>query len=249
MLCFQNSFAVSQLPSNTVSIDPTDATIGSPIKINALVYNNQKNSVTFTIEFKTGDLIIGKPVVNVIPALSAKTVSVDWKQPETQIQVNVSITSAINNQRKDLVELHGLVGSILVGQGSSDKNNDFSIPKGKLQEIFFSLKDKLETFRKKQAKHYANLRDTTKAKLGIKNGEGTINTTPDFADLAPQPISNDNPDTSNDLDLIKTDDPMDYGVLIFATAMASLFGIVWMFYTAIVLLVILILRSLFRMFV
>ncbi len=248
MLSFQNSFAVSQLPANTVSIDPTDATIGSPIKINALVYNNQKNSVTFTIEFKTGDLIIGKPVVSAIPALSAKTVSVDWKQPETQIQVNVSITSAINNQRKDLVELHGLVGSILVGQGVTSKS--ITIPEGKIQEIYFSTREKIETFRKKQAVYFAELRDKTKAKLGIEIKDKIIeNITPDFADMAPQVGTEKNPENLSDLNKAELDNPMDYGTLIYSTALASLFGIIWMFYTAFALLIILILRSLFRMFI
>ncbi|MCC7436330.1 hypothetical protein IT402_00420 [Candidatus Nomurabacteria bacterium] len=247
---FENVFAIGSLPKENVFVSPKDAEINTPVKINALIYNNQPESITFTIEFKEGDSLVAKPVVKVVNSLAAETVSVDFKQSEEQTQINVSITSAINKQRQDLVGLHGLVGSVLIGK-SVDKNKNLSMPEGKLREIFYSLKEKIEVFRKKQAIYFTNLRDSTKMKLGIKISEDALqNLTPDFANMAPT-IATEEKSSENveGLEKAELDNPMDYVTLIYSTALASLFGSVLMFYAAFFLILLLILRFIFRMFI
>lgn len=109
-------------------------------------------------------------------------------------------------------------------------------------------KESLEAFRNKQSVHFALLRDQTKVKLGIKVSEDVFKgLAPIFSPPpAPEPI----PGTieGDGITPAKIDNPMDYGTLIFATAMASLFSSIWMFYGVLFLVVFIMLRALFKMF-
>lgn len=251
-LFFSNAFAVGNLPSNPVSVAPSNAKPGDPIEIMALIYNNQKETITFSVEFKSGDNLIDKPVVTTISSMSAKTVSIKWKQPEIKTQINVSITSAVDKQRKDLTQLHGIVGFIILGNKEFEtvgSLSNISIPDGKIKEVFYNLRDKLEVFRKKEFSHFSILRDKTKIKLNIEvPTEVKDSITPDFATSESQ-IDKSDDVTLGYLEKENLDNPMDYGTLVYATALASLFGSIIMFYTALILILFLILRVLFKMFI
>ncbi len=118
----------------------------------------------------------------------------------------------------------------------------------KAKDYFYRTKDSLEVFRNKQAVHFASLRDQTKVKLNIQVSEDVLKRlAPMFSPPpAPEPI----PGTveGDGIKPEKIDNPMDYGTLIFATAMASLFASMLMFYGVLFLLVFIILRATVKMF-
>lgn len=249
VLLTQSSFAVANIPNELVFVEPKDASIGSPIKINALIYNNQKESITFTVDFKVGDTLIDKGVVVLIQPMSARNVSVDWVQPEKQTQINVNIRTAINKQKNDLVDLHGLVGSILIGQGVSQKIPNIDISRNSLESMYYEAKEYVENFRKEQAIYFSELRDKTKIKLDIKVDKDIF----DKFSLEVKPkkdiVVDENAQTLADLNQTKLDNPLDYGTLILATSLAVFFNSQLMFYGLSIFIIFLILRFFFRMFI
>lgn len=100
----------------------------------------------------------------------------------------------------------------------------------------------METFRKKQAVYFTTLRDTTKEKIGIKD-------TSSLSDAPPAPLPFTDSETMGDLPQYKQDSPWDYVILIFATAMATVFSEILLFYISLVILTFFIIRFFFRMFV
>ncbi len=106
----------------------------------------------------------------------------------------------------------------------------------------------LESFRLAQAEHFATLRDKTKIKLGLEVSADIMEKIKPYLTpptSAPSPVAGV---VSQDvLKPVKLDNPGDYAILVGATAMASLFGTMMMFYAVLVLLTFLVLRWLFKL--
>jgi hypothetical protein len=119
----------------------------------------------------------------------------------------------------------------------------------KAKSIFNSIFNTIEVFRKKEAVYFANMRDETKVKIGIKVTDDVLKKiAPDFA--APQPPSAvPEPQKLSDLEVKKMDNPVDYGKLIYSTALASLFDNSLMFYGVLIFLTFFAIRLIFRMFI
>lgn len=119
----------------------------------------------------------------------------------------------------------------------------------KLREILSPIYVSLEVFRKKEAEHFAIVRDKAKAKLGINLAEDAIERIKPFLAPPAAPSAIPGTNTGEELEIKKIDNPKDYVILIFSTALASLFASAWMFYTAIVLIFFFLIRLIFRMIV
>ena len=117
----------------------------------------------------------------------------------------------------------------------------------KLKDILGPIYTSLEVFRKKQAEHFAVVRDKMKVKLGIDLTEDALERIKPFLAPPPAPSAVPGVDPQEDLEIKKLDNPKDYGALIGSTALASLFASVWMFYTVLVLLLFFLIRSIFKM--
>lgn len=239
VLCsLQTTFAIGEVPKDKVSVSPVGGKVGSAITISAFLYNDQKETITFTLEAKAGDTVLGKPVVTLASG-SAKTIAIAWKEPKAQTTVTVNIISALNAKRVDVPVLHGTLGIVLVGSSEAPTPTPSSpLSTGAFGKVFDSSKSFLETFRTKQATHFATERDAARAKLGIQKTE------------APSAIDSGASGTADDLPQIKkVDNPMDYGMLILSTALASFFASTLMFYGALALIALLLIRAVFKMFV
>jgi hypothetical protein len=139
------------------------------------------------------------------------------------------------------------VGKITLGQDSPKTTN---ILENKTTGMFSSIRLDLEKFRLKQASYFANLRDKTKSKLGMQIKEDVINKiTPIFKAPVVTVPGSETPQKLGDLDNTKIDNPKEYGILIFATSMASLFASSIMFYSVLVFMVLYILRTFFKIFI
>jgi hypothetical protein len=218
------------LPKEIVTVDPVSASAGEAIVISAFLYNDQKETITYTLEAKGGDTVIGKSVATLTKG-SAKTVSFSWKQPKNKTTVSVNIVSALTTKKADLTNLHGSLGVLLVGAEESvvvSQENKKPVLSGK---GFDGLKKTLEDFRIKQLTYFAKERDDSRAKIDQKDT------------VVPPSFEN------GDIEVAKVGNPTDYGMLILATSLASFFSSAWMFYGAIILILLLIVRFIFKSFI
>ncbi len=257
MFVWQSAFAVAPIPTNSISVEPLIAENDSPIKISALIYNPQKETITFTVEFKAGEISLGKQVASVAP-LGAKTVSVAWKQPKMKTDISVMILSALDAQKKDNASLHGLVGSIVLGTEDVKAPSVISFGQGKIGIALSGFFDTIEAFRQKQAVYFAALRDEAKQSLDMQAKDDVIKKlSPIFSPPTTAPMIGDDatapPDdlalTENDnpLQIYKASDSKHYGTLLLGTVAASFFGSMVFFYAVAIIMLLFLLRLLFKL--
>ena len=127
------------------------------------------------------------------------------------------------------------------------KQNALDKGEAKLKEIFVPIYKSIEEFRIKQAKIFVATRDSLKVKLGIVLTQEATDKLKDFLapPQAPNLIPQNEPQAS---ETKKLDNPADYAKLILFIGLATLFLSVWMFYTVLILLLLAILRLIFRSF-
>lgn len=118
----------------------------------------------------------------------------------------------------------------------------------KAKGYFARTKDAIEVFRIKQADHFSTLRDQTKIKLDIKVSEDVFKRLAPMFTAPPAPSGVPGTVEGDGIQPSKIDNPMDYGTLIFATSMASLFSNTLIFYGVLFLLAFIFLRAIFKMF-
>lgn len=256
---WQSALAVAPIPASSISVDPIVAEDGSPIKINALIYNPEKQTVTFTVEFKAGDVSLGKSI-STISSLGAKTVSVGWKQPKIQTQITASIISALDGKKNEITSLHGLVGTISLGtEQVTGSVSAISLGEGKIGTVFSNLYNKVEVFRQKQLLYFEKLRDDAKQALGMQIKDDVIKKlSPIFAPPTTAPVIGTGSDQQDDLAFTKGDNPLEiykssnskyYVNLMIGTVMASFFSSVMFFYAVCALVLFLLIRLVFKLFV
>lgn len=227
VLCsVQSVFALGDTPAQKVWVTPVGATPGTAIVISAFLYNDQKETVTYTLEVKAADTNITTTVATLAPG-SAKTLTFNWKEPKEQTTVAVSIISALGKNKKDIPLLHGTLGAALVGEKASTS----SIPS---LDVGASAVDKakafVESIRTKQADYFTTLRDSKRTLLGL------------------DPVGTPSTDADG-LQVKRVDNPVDYAMLIVATALASFFSHVMLFYAISIIIIFLLIRVLVKMFV
>ena len=230
-------FGQASAPKEAVWVTPADAKVGDAIELNTLVYNSQKQEITFTVEFKAGETLITKTDV-VIPAQSAKTAIGKWIMPKEPTQVSATVTKALTKLKKDVPTLHGPLGTVTVGQAVR------SIPGKEAATAWIGRQLAiLEVYRLKQAERYAALRDELKAELGVTKPSEVIK---DLLPEAPttaegQEVAQNNPDP--------LENAFKYALLIFRTSIAALFENKAVFYVSLGILVLLVIRFIFSRFV
>lgn len=225
-----NVFAIASLPKEIVSIEPLNAAAGENIVISAFLYNDQKETITFTLEAKGGDVVIGKSVATLAKG-SAKTVTFPWKQPKNKTTVSVNIVSALTTKKVDMVSLHGSLGVLLVGQDEIVITPKASEPDNVFAKYYYDIKKKIEDFRIKQADYFISERDKARAKIDEKNV------------VVPE-IGED-----GGIEVAKVGNPTDYGMLVLSSALAPFFSSTTMFYAVVIIILFLLIRLLFRAFI
>jgi hypothetical protein len=219
--------AVGEVPTQKVWVTPVGATPGTPIVISAFLYNDQKDTVTYTLEVKAADTNITTTVATIAPG-SAKTLTFNWKEPKEQTTVAVSIISALGKNKKDIPLLHGTLGAALVG----DKSTAPALPS---LDVGASAVDKakafVESIRTKQADYFTTLRDSKRSVLGLD----PVGTTPT--------------ENTDGLQVKRVDNPVDYAILILATTLASFFSHVMLFYAISIIFAFLLIRVFVKMFI
>jgi len=222
------TFAAAELPSSSVWFAPTTAAVGEAITINALVYNSQSVDATVTVVASTPTLKIST-VTELIPKATAKTIVINWTMPKNSSAVTVAVTTALDHNKKSLPALVGKIGTVTIAPSAVapviTPTATTAFPgAAQLKAWFGPWMAKIEPFRIKEAKYFTTLRDTKKAALGITAAPATT----DGADknAASKAFGN----------------PFDYITYIVAIGCATLFASQGLFYVAIILLALLVLR-------
>lgn len=238
-------FAQTNLPvQQSVWVTPADAKKGEAIEIKALIYNDSTKSATMAVLFADVENEIGTKSI-VIEGQTAKTVIMPWLLPDTSKQITVSIVKALDVNKKNMPELLGIVGTVNVGIDEVSRTE----VEGKLKGIFLSVFSKIDPWREKQSIYFTKLRDVTRERLGLKTIVDAYKT------LAPQvpgstAVSGENKEkTIGNVSVGYDQVPLGlYFTLIYATALASIFSSIALFYILSVLLLLFVLRFIIRIF-
>jgi hypothetical protein len=235
--------ALPNAPAVSVWMTPAKAKKGDAVVLNAYIYNSTAKTITASVLFSTPEDDIA--TINLtLPAQSAKTATSDWIVPETQTVVTASVIKAVDANQKNIPELLGPIGTVTTGTASTFSIESLGIGAKTWVGTVFST---IEPWRIKQADYFIALRDTTKKELGVDESSDV---------LSQLTLQNKNPEVPA---LPGEERPAQtatqrafpigkYGTLIYASALASIFASVALFYITVALLLILILRFFFRLF-
>lgn len=243
-------YATAVLPPQNVWVTPVDAVAQAPITLNALVYNSSASTALMTVEFSVDGASIGS-VVLTIPKETAKTAQIAWTQPSAQTSITVAVIKAVSSAGKPVPALVGTVGEVTVTTALAMNAQKMQYPwSGKVSGVLSSAVAFLEPFRTAQAKKYATLRDTVKARIGIEvaNQVGSQVTkilTPEIP-AAPNIPGVATSTATQGARIGTVDNPFDYVTLVYATALASTFGHKAAFYIAVVLIALISIRFIIR---
>ncbi len=222
-----------------VWISPSDALPGADITINTLVFNNTKTNSTITVVFRAGGVDIGTTNV-LVPKEIAKPAGVPWVVPEVPTTIEAIATKAVTANGKAVSELTGVIGSVRVGPVEVVEESTNAVT-GILAKVFRVT----EPIRTKYATYFADLRDTVKTRIGIAIGTRVGEKVTD-AFLSEVPAA---PAEKTDTPSEKKgfDNPLDYLTLIFASGMATLLGNQPLFYITAILIIIMLIKFMFRL--
>ncbi len=119
-----------------------------------------------------------------------------------------------------------------------------------LRGILATAFAKIEPWRQKQAKYFTELRDKKKEELGINSAKDVYDAlTPEAPEAPATPGSTQQEEDLSDLSTQYDGvDFLGYGVYLYATAFATIFSSIALFYIAAVLLALMVLRFLLRLF-
>ncbi len=236
-------FAAPTAPERTVWIEPASADAGEEIELNAFVYNATAKTATVTVLFATPDAEVATAVITVAPQ-TGKVALAPWQVPNEPAAVTASVVSALDAAKKNIPELLGIIGVVTVGETTNT-----IIPaalRGGVESFFSGMIDRLEPWRKKQAEYFVALRDQKKDELGV-------NTIKDLADKIEQPPAEapaqEESGDSGAPAPKQADLPIGaYLVLLYASALATIFSSATLFYVTAILLAIMVLRFFFSIF-
>jgi hypothetical protein len=238
-------FAAPTPPPQTVRAEPANAKKGEKVSLEAFVYNSYGKTVTVEVMFSTPDEEI-ETISLTLPTQSGKTATTEWTGPEAQTVVTASIVRAVDSSQKTVPELLGVIGTVTVGA----KPSTFSIgnlgisAKSWVGTIFQTI----DPWRIKQALKYEILRDQKRKELGISTMQDLTDQLTPKAPEAPA-LPGDDAQRLGDLSNKAVFPIGTYATLFYASALAGLFGSIALFYICLVVLLLMLLRFFFRLFV
>ncbi|GEM_PF-2327386 len=214
--------AAATVPNTSVWFTPSTAKVGETIALNALVYNNQSVDATVVVAFSNVS-----SATALIPAQTAKTVSVSWKLPAKNTSVTATVTSAVDKNKKSIPSLVGLIGTIDVGPSVDIivPTSNLSFPGSTVISKWITpLLSNIEAYRSKQAIYFSAERDHAKAAVD--------------AVIVAAPVAT----VQNGLSSKVLGSPMIYISYAVDSSLATLFNSVALFYIVCILIVLFVLR-------
>ena len=250
LVCFPGALlAAPIIPEETVWITPGEGSkAGDSVVLSALVYNSTQKNVTVTVGFFDG-LIEVASTTSMVSAQSALALTAQWTYPENGKKIVAKVTKAVDGNKRSISELLGEVGSITVGTIPPSSSTTSSLLKT-AKEMFGTVFSVVEPWRKKQAEHFTTLRDEKKALLGIGSAKEAIDVLNPIPPQAPAVPGTDTSTKETGLeDIAPRYQGIDIGgyiVFLYATAFATIFASVTLFYIVAILLALFVLKLIIR---
>ena len=208
--------------------------------LNAFVYNNTTSDATVVVDFTVDNKSVATTTGSV-PKQTGKTLSVQWTLPLQKVTVTASVKSATDANKKHLTTLEGILGTVNSGGVTSLALPDNIIPKDWATKLSTGFLAPVEAFRVKQSIYFTEMRDTSKIKAEQSGVQDIANLlVPD----GPGAPGSDQTATQAP----KNNHAMDYATLMFASMMSSFFSHQGIFYIALVLVALFLVRFIFRLF-
>lgn len=220
----------SAVPSET----PSKLNVGDPILVYAKLNNVIADPITYVLAFTTVEKTIGTKVVTVA-GYTGQDVSIKWVMPATSTTVTATIAKATDKNKKELKALVGPIGTATVGVVA--EGPDITPIKGWIGGVVGYL----ESFRIQQLVYFTTLKQEADVVL-------TRTTVKDVTDLL-QPESPDATSTGTTVQVEKKDNGTSLGYLklIYATSGKAFFGHKAVYFVAIILLALLVIRLFFKL--
>lgn len=240
--------------TSAVSVTPSEASIGDPIVITAAVKNTTTQKVTVTVLFTAGKVVLNKKTV-VVSSKSTAKVTADWTVPTVMTDVQVEVVSAVGANNVYISSMTGVLGTVTITPPVQPLLEGVTLPDvtkypivARVQSWISTTFATVEPFRIRQAAHFSAMADTVRARIGIAVSEQVGDAVQQKVSKALAPDNTKAPAKTAEPEADKTakkqgvDNPLDYGVLVGAMAMAAFFGNMIGFYVGILLLGLFIIR-------
>lgn len=220
----------TQVPSDT----PSKLLVGDPILVYAKVNNVTKDPVTYVLAFTTTDKTIGTKVV-IVAGYSNQEISIPWSMPTTSTVVTVSIAKATDKNKKELKALIGPIGATTVG--AIVEGPDITPIKGWIGTVIV----RLEGFRVAQLQYFTALKEDASSVLSRTTIKDVTNL------LQPESPSQNTTDAHVQVEKKDNGTTMGYVKLVYATAGKALFANKTIYFVAVILLALLVIRLILKL--
>lgn len=221
----------SPVPSETAAV----LKVGDPVLVYAKVNNVIADPITYVLAFTTADATIGTKVVT-IAGYTGQDVSIKWTMPATSTLVTATIAKATDKNKKELKALVGPIGTATVGV--APQLPKITPIKGWVGDIVGYL----ESFRLKQLAYFTTL----KQEADIVLTRTTVKDVTDF--LKPEsPTPSGTPETIVQVEKKDNGTSMGYVKLVYASGGKAFFGHKTVYFVAVILLALLIIRLFFKL--
>jgi hypothetical protein len=227
-------------PQNSFTVAPSGAAVGSTVSLQALIYNAEKSTVVYTVVFANPTKAINTQTVS-IPSLGAKTIKTDFVVPKENITITASIQKATTTKGARIATVEKAIGNLSIGPAPLSKTSLFlkSVEK---TPIIGKVYVAMDAWRLVQLEYFTSVRDGAKLRVGssledMTKGIITENIQPALTGT-PAPIPEENKISSGGV--------LDYVTYIFSAMLVQLFANQTAFFIASGLVLLLILRTIFR---
>jgi hypothetical protein len=234
---YTTSFVYAVIPQNSFEGVPKDAAVSTTISLQALIYNGDKNTISYTVAFSTSTKIIQTQTVS-IPSLGAKTIKTSFLVPGEQVIVSADIKKAIGKNNARMSALEKNIGTISVGPAHISDTPLFLQSLQKTQ-IIGKIYIAMDAFRLTQLDYFTAIRDGAKLRVGssIENvAKGIITTNTGSASDKNQ----------NTVDTASTGGMLDYATYVFTAMLVQLFANQTAFFIVTGIVLLIVLRAIFR---
>lgn len=242
LIIFFGFFAAASaaVPQNSFTVEPSGAAVGSTVSLQALIYNAEKSTVVYTVVFANSTKAINTQTVS-IPSLGAKTIKTSLVVPATATNISATIQKATTAKGVRIATLEKAIGTIVVGPAPETSGVLFlkSVEK---TPIVGKVYVAMDAWRLAQLDYFTAVRDGAKLRVGssledVTKGIITENVQPALTGT-PAPVPEENKTSGGGM--------LDYATYIFTAMLVQLFANQTAFFIASAILLLVILRTIFR---
>lgn len=227
-------------PQNSFTVAPSGAAVGSTVSLQALIYNAEKNTVSYTVVFANPTKTINTQTVS-IPSLGAKTIKTDLVVPKENITITASIQKAATAKGVRIPTLEKAIGTVNLGPAPESSAKLFlkSVEKTPIiGKVYLAM----DVWRLSQLEYFTSVRDGAKLRVGssledVTKGIIAENIQPALTGT-PAPIPEDNKISGGGV--------LDYATYIVMALLVQLFANQTAFFIASGVVLLLVLRTIFR---